>query len=456
MEQFVKRSASVLASDRFFFPPSLKTIPVDGQVIFLSPATGNWLVVESEDLPLLEKLVAGDTIGVVLASLGSGVLPRLKALLAQVAVRQFAFTNAPPVPKHDGSVKGAYFYLTNACNLHCSHCYMFSGKAEAQELSADEWIKVVDEFAGVGGTSITFSGGEVLAKKGWFRVLERAYQRGISSTILTNGTLWSSDQINAAAQYIAEVQISLDGPTESTNARTRGPEAFHKAITTAKLFAAAGVRTSVAMTPTLDTIDIFEEGFRAFFENEIAGSGINIRISHKLLPGRSVSALKDEEKVYYRKIAQKLADIIYPQSKIRAFSLEHPPNEIHMNCGFGGASISSTGDIYPCNRTGDVRSLGNVRYQALKDLFLLLAAAEQSTNVDEITPCKWCDLRYVCGGGCRIDDYYVQLPNNERESFRNAIVEKSSVKKDVCTEDYRQSLLKQMVGIKTYHYSIDE
>ncbi len=456
MEQFVKRSASVLASDRFFFPSSLKAIPVEGLMIFLSSSTGNWLVVEPEDLPLIEKLAAGDTVGAVLASFGSDVLPRLKALLAQIAARQFAFTDSPPVQKRDSSVKGAYFYLTNACNLHCSHCYMFSGKAEARELSADEWTKVVDDFVSVGGKSITFSGGEVLAKKGWFRVLERAYQRGVSSTVLTNGTLWSGDQIRAAAPYIAEVQISLDGPTENTNARTRGPEAFNKAITAAKLFAAAGVRTSIAMTPTLDTIDIFEEGFRDFFEKEIAGTGINVRISHKLLPGRGVSALEDSEKVHYRKIAQKLADIIYPHSKIRSFSLEHRPNEIHMNCGFGGASISSTGDIYPCNRIGDVRSLGNVRDQTLKDLFPLLAAAEQSTVVDEIAPCKWCDLRYVCGGGCRIDDYYVQMPNGERESFRNATVETSSVKKDVCTEDYRRSLLKQMAGIKAYQYGIDE
>lgn len=456
MEQFVKRSASVLASDRFFFPPSLKAIPIDGLVIFLSPTTGNWLVVEPEDLPLLEKLAAGDTVGALLASFGSDVMPRLKALLAQIAARQFALTNAPPEQKRDLSVKGAYFYLTNACNLSCSHCYMFSGKAEARELSADEWIKIVDEFASVGGTSITFSGGEVLAKKGWFRVLERAYQRGVSSTVLTNGTLWNGDQIRAAAQFIAEVQISLDGPTENTNALTRGHGAFHKAITTAKLFAAAGVRTSIAMTPTPDTIDIFEEGFRDFFANEIAGTGINVRISHKLLPGRSVNALVGKEKVHYRDIAQKLADIIYPHAKIRSFSLEHRPNEIHVNCGFGGASISSTGDIYPCNRIGDVRSLGNVREKALKDLLPLLAAAEQSTVVDEIAPCKWCDLRYVCGGGCRIDDYYVQLPNGERESFRDAVVETSSVKKDVCTEDYRRSLLKQMAGTTAYQYGIDE
>lgn len=457
MGQFIKRSASILASDRFFFPPSLTSILVDGRVVYLSPTTGNWLVVEPKDQPLLDRLVAGEKIGTLAASLGApDDLARLKRLLAQITARQFALTDRVPVPSRDLSVKGAYFYLTNACNLRCSHCYMYSGKAEARELSANEWIKVLDEFVAAGGTSITFSGGEVLAKRGWLRVLEHAHQAGVSATVLTNGTLWDADLVASAAPFIAEVQVSLDGPTEATNARTRGAGAFQKAIRTAQLFSAAGVRTSIAMTPTPETLDIFEQGFKEFFEEEIAGTGINVRISHKLLPGRTVSAPAGQEKIRYQETAQKLADRIYPSSRIRSFSLEHRPNELHLNCGYGGASISSTGDVYPCNRIGDVRSVGNVRNQDLKGLFPLLAQAEQATNVDEIAPCKWCDLRYICGGGCRIDDYYLQSSGSESVSFRDAAATHGSVRKDICPEEYRQSLLKLMVELTEYQLGLDE
>lgn len=457
MDQFIKRSASVSASDRFFFPPSLRAIDVEGRVVFLSPTTGNWLVVEHEDLPLLERLVSGETVGSLVASNQSpDELARLKVLLAKITARQFALTSGIPVPNRAPPVKGAYFYLTNACNLRCSHCYMFSGKAEACELSAVEWIELVDEFVAAGGTSITFSGGEVLAKKGWLEILKHAHRVGICATVLTNGTLWDADLVTAAAPYITEVQISLDGPTESTNAKTRGPGAFETAISTAKLFSAEGVRTSIAMTPTLETLEIFEQGFREFFEEEIASTGINVRISHKLLPGRTIHALSDQEKLLYQETAQRLADLIYPSSKIRSFSLEHRPNEVHMNCGFGGASISSTGDVYPCNRIEDVSPLGNVRNKSLKEIFPLLERAEQATNVDEITPCKCCDLRYVCGGGCRIDDYCVHSSSGRSQSFRDTVATPGSVRKDACTEEYRQSLLKQMVSVRNYHFRLDD
>lgn len=458
MDCFIKRSAYVSSSDRFFFPPSLKSIPVEGRVVYLSPTTGNWLVVEYDDLPLLDRLVTGEKIGTIVASLDAqkNDLVRLKRLLAQITARQFALTDRVPVPIRDISVKGAYFYLTNACNLRCSHCYMFSGKAEAQELSVNEWIRVIDEFIAVGGTNITFSGGEILAKKGWIRVLEHAHRSGVSTTVLTNGTLWNADLVTLATPYIAEVQVSLDGPTETTNARTRGFGAFQKAIRTAQLFSAAGVRTSIAMTPTPETLDIFEQGFKEFFEKEIAGTEIKVRISHKLLTGRNVSAPVGKEKSRYQEIAQKLADKIYPSSKIRSFTLEHHPNQIHTNCGYGGASISSTGNVYPCNRIGDVRSVGNVRKQHLKELFPLLSQAEQATNVDEIYPCKWCDLRYICGGGCRIDDYYLRSSGGESVSFRDVTPTHGSVRKDFCSEEYRQSILKLMVEMTEYQLSLDE
>jgi len=457
MNQFIKRSASVSASDRFFFPPSITSILVEGRMVYLSPTTGNWLVVEPEDQPLLDRLVAGEKIGTLAASLKApNDLARLKRLLAQITARQFALTDRVPVPSRELSAKGAYFYLTNACNLRCSHCYMFSGKAEARELSVHEWIKVLDAFVAAGGTSITFSGGEVLAKKGWLQILEHAHRAGVSATVLTNGTLWDAELVASAAPCIAEVQVSLDGPTEATNAHTRGVGAFQKAIRTAQLFSAAGVRTSIAMTPTPETLDIFEHGFKEFFEQEIAGKGINVRISHKLLPGRTVSAPVGQEKLHYQEIAQRLADQIYPSSRIRSFSLEHHPNELHFNCGYGGASISSTGDVYPCNRIGDVQSIGNIRKQDLKELLPLLAQAEQATNVDEITPCKWCDLRYICGGGCRIDDYYLQSPEGKPALFRDAVASKGTVKKDICPENYRESLLKLMVELTEYQFGSHE
>lgn len=454
MGLFTKRSASVSKDDRFFFPAVLKKIPVNEKIIILSPETANWLVVEEDDLALIDRLVAGERVGSIMSSVETTNSPtRLKALLAQITARNFASIKQAPLPQVDPSLKGAYIYLTNACNLSCSHCYMYSGKANADELSISEWLEVVGDFSDCGGMSITFSGGEVLAKRGWFRVVEYAYKKNISSTILTNGTLWSPESIASVAPYIAEVQVSLDGPSEEINAKTRGVGSYQKAINTAKGFAAAGARTSIAMTPTLETLHLFEEEFQSFFEEHIVGTGINIRISHKLLSGRDVNALTGENKESYEATARRLANIIYPSSQQRTFSLGHQPNQVHLNCGFGGASISSNGDVFPCNRTGDVCSVGNVRVNKLGELIPLLKKAEFATNVDSITPCKWCDLRYICGGGCRIDDYYIRGSDGEKLPFSKSGAAPNSVTKDSCSEDYRLSLLRQMAGLRDYQFA---
>lgn len=104
-------------------------------------------------------------------------------------------------------------------------------------------------------------------------------------------------------------------------------------------------------------------------------------------------------KKFYEETAHRLSELIYPKSKQRSFALEHKPNMLHQNCGFGGAAVSSTGDLYPCNRIGDVRPIENVKVDGFERILISLSESEKATDIDSILPCKYCDLRYVCGGG---------------------------------------------------------
>ena len=456
MSEFLKQTVSFSKKDKLFFHEILKNFDIDEKIIILSPLTANWLVIDRNHTAILDDLIQGKEIGIVAASAeATGNIHIFKKLITQIIAKNFASTTQAPQPLTDNSLKGAYFYLTNACNLSCSHCYMFSGKADSSELTIDEWIIAVNNFAESGGTNITFSGGEILAKRGWFQVVKQAHNRGIKSTLLTNGTMWDSKSISDVAPYVSEVQISLDGPTEEINAKTRGSGAYKIAIDTAKEFSAKGVRTSIAMTATLETIHLFESDFQIFFENQIVGTGINIKISHKLLSGRSVNALTGLNKKIYEEKASRLSEIIYPKSKQRSFALEHKPNILHKNCGFGGASISSTGDVYPCNRIDDVRSLGNIKTDNFEKLIALLNESSKMTDVDSILPCKHCDLRYVCGGGCRIDDYYLLDSKGANSAFNNAELEQNTVKKDFCPDSYKTGLLRQMMSLNDYKFIIE-
>jgi radical SAM protein with 4Fe4S-binding SPASM domain len=451
--KFVQHTKAVSSSSRLFFPEKIKYVSVEDKIVVLSPLTANWLVISEPEKQALDRLVAGDSLKVVSDWASKNLQPNsFNHLLAQIFAREFASSDAPPTPLVDQTVKnGAYFYLTNACNLSCTHCYMSSGSAEKNELTLAEWISLTNKFADAGGKSITFSGGEILAKRGWLSIIRRANANGLSVTLLTNGTMWSSKDIKDVGECISEVQISLDGPSEHINAMTRGIGNFSKAIETAKIFASSGVRTSIAMTPTRETMRLFEDELSDFFDQNIKGSGINIRISHKLLPDRSGDVLNQSEKQEYENITKKLAHKIYNNSVSRAFSIAHQPNVTQTNCGLGGLTVSSTGDVYPCNRISDVSSCGNIRNIDIIDLIRDLDKISEGAEVDRISPCKNCDLRYICGGGCRIDEFFLQGDSEERLTFRHLSPSLDRhIIKEFCPDTYKDAIIKRLIDVNYY------
>ena len=58
--------------------------------------------------------------------------------------------------------------FTYKCNLKCKHCYLDAGGNSNMELSTEEALKVVDQLADFGVTSLAFSGGEPLMRKDFF------------------------------------------------------------------------------------------------------------------------------------------------------------------------------------------------------------------------------------------------------------------------------------------------
>lgn len=451
---FSKRKKSINLSSIFFFPQELKETRFNGYYIIISPNTANWLTLTDSELTLFKLLRDGKSIEEVMSfSEKSKQKKSFNNLLTQIISRNFAQTERPPeaiLP----NILGAHFYLTNSCNLSCPHCYMDSGKKYADELTYSDWIKLTTEFSKCGGKNITFSGGEILLKKGWISILENAKENGISSTILTNGTIWNDQDIDKVSSLIDEVQISIDGPTNEINSSTRGTDSFYRAIETAKKFAQLGVVTSVAMTPTLDMIKKYKKDeFIDFFEKEIKKHGINLKISQKLLPDRSGSSLTKEDESYYFNTAKSFIDISYSNSSIRNFSLGHKPNELMNNCGLGGLTVSSNGDFYPCNRVSDLCSYGNIKNRSVKEILIELNEINKSTSVDNIEPCKYCDLRYICGGGCRLDDYIIS--NASGKDFKEIKIEDGVKLSNIqCTDLHKESILNKMVSLREYSYGI--
>jgi radical SAM protein with 4Fe4S-binding SPASM domain len=474
----VKREQRVVARDAvFFFPASIEYVPFDGVVLAISPATGNWLVLEEpNDVAWVDQLRAGLTVGKLLDGIADAAArQRAIRLVTQVTAREFAAADKPPALVVENPRDSMHVYLTNACNLKCSHCYMYSGKPLPNELSVDEWIGVLDEFRGAGGTAVTFSGGEVTTKRDWLRALLHARALGLKVTLLTNGTLWTQEDIEAAAPTLDEVQISIDGPSELSNALVRGKGNFDPSVRTALAFAAHGVRTSVAMTPTLDNLDSFGKEFESFAEDILARATgpLFLKIGEKLIVGRHGDALEGEPAHRYDTVTRGASDKIYPEAQVRNFAMGHAPNHGLRNCGFGGLALAADGGAFPCNRVSEVDGEGNVRSDGLRTVLDRVLRLQEETSVDHVEPCRTCEIRYVCGGGCRIEEFsfkgrihspasdgaLVQLGKRRADAMDERVPggggngPERAIHQVTCDKSRKDSLYRQMVASTRYLYS---
>ncbi|MBU0493455.1 MAG: SPASM domain-containing protein [Chloroflexi bacterium] len=98
-------------------------------------------------------------------------------------------------------------------------------------------------------------------------------------------------------------------------------------------------------------------------------------------------------------------------------------------CGYGrGVIVAASGDVHPCPVL--TRPIGNIRTTALADLAAQLDRIYAETSVDHMAECAGCDLRLICGGGCRV---------------RNRL-ERDDPWRPGCSEESRQALYRQLLA----------
>ena len=427
------------------FPEEIAYLHYAGRTMAVAVETANWMVLPSESSKdYLENLRSGKTVGEVMRQIeDGGEKQTFIRLLTAIVARQFAGMYEAPKPERVDGYKMLNIYLTNACNLRCPHCFMKAGKLLANELTADEWLRVLTEFKECGGMAVTLTGGEPTMHPGFRTIVETANGQGLQLTVLTNGILWTDELIDELSPCMAEVQISIDGVDDASNAKIRQAGTFETLVRNVTRFSRNGVRVSVATTFTNDNIDTAER--YAELVNRIGeetNKNVIFKLTKKILPGRK-SQYSEEENIAYEEKIRQVEELTDANAKYEAFMEGHTPNLVSTNCGFGGLSVAADGNVYFCNRVLEIVSQGNVREHPLNYFLELGERAHDETGIEHVEPCRRCSIRNVCGGGCRIDEY----------DFKGRTWEQGQTLRQVkcaCPNEY---LLKMMVESYEYKYS---
>jgi PqqA peptide cyclase len=103
--------------------------------------------------------------------------------------------------------------LTHRCPLQCPYCSNpVELEAASNELSTDEWLRVIDELAQIGVLQIHFSGGEPAVRKDLVQLVARATEVGLYSNLITSAVMLTRDKLAALADAgLCHVQISFQG-----------------------------------------------------------------------------------------------------------------------------------------------------------------------------------------------------------------------------------------------------
>lgn len=111
----------------------------------------------------------------------------------------------------------AHLEVTYKCNLFCGFCGFREGLAreKANELSTNEWVRIMDELKGMGVIYTTLVGAEPLIRKDIFEIITHIKKRGMRCLLLTNGILIDAEKAKRLVESgLDKITVSIDGPKE--------------------------------------------------------------------------------------------------------------------------------------------------------------------------------------------------------------------------------------------------
>ncbi|MEQ9482051.1 radical SAM protein [Coleofasciculus sp. F4-SAH-05] len=119
-----------------------------------------------------------------------------------------------------------HIHPTRRCNLQCLHCYSSSSPQEQEELDEGLLQQAIADASAEGYTVANISGGEPLVYKPLDKLLEKAHQCGMVTTVTSNGMLLDEKHLEKLRNRVDLLAISLDGVPEFHNRMRSLDQAF--------------------------------------------------------------------------------------------------------------------------------------------------------------------------------------------------------------------------------------
>jgi SynChlorMet cassette radical SAM/SPASM protein ScmE len=319
--------------------------------------------------------------------------------------------------------------ITGRCNLRCAYCSHFSGAGDRNtDLPTEEWINFFEELKACAVMDVILQGGEPFHRDDLRELLQSLVDNRMRFSILTNGTLISSD----LARYISQtnrcdgVQVSIDGSIPITHDAFRGKGNFFKAIEGIEHLKEENVPTTVRVTIHKKNVHELESvaklllediGLENFSTNAAGYMGlcrsnseqVQLSVEERSLAMRTLEQLTQKYNGRITATAGPLAEADLWSQMIDACN-NNQTEESNGGCltacngPFDTLAVRSDGVMVPCSQLNHIE-LGRINKDDLQSVWLnhpelRRLRTRHVISLESFDFCKGCEYMNHCTGNC--------------------------------------------------------
>jgi len=277
--------------------------------------------------------------------------------------------------------------LTSKCNLRCLHCYAEAGRAvRDNNLSTDDYKRIIKEASDLGWKSIQFTGGEATLYPDLIELLDYAKACGFEFIELyTNAFNLQERLLDFIVQNDIKVATSFysyNSKTHDSITQCRG--SFEQTSSNIQKMVKLKIPLRVAIIKLRHNQDDAEKTVEYLVGLGVKSESIHIDTVRPSGRGCSIEVAPDEKRDFCQAPHRHCVE-----RNEKGFV-------IPGTCWNGKVTVTPTGDVIPCVFARDL-VVGNVVKSSFKDILAGSKLKELwEITLDDVEVCKDCEYRYAC------------------------------------------------------------
>ncbi len=333
-----------------------------------------------------------------------------------------------------GRLADLYIFVTNDCNLRCTHCYVSSGDyIPPREMQADEILALVDSARDLGVRRFLIAGGEPFVMRDIFQIISHITAEN-DLVVLTNGMFFSDKMIERLRASLGRgrisFQISLDGPDAETHDRVRGTGTFAKTIPGIRRAVEHGFEVTISTAVNQHNLHsvaattrfIGSLGIKAhhILSMQEFGRAIDHKLELLVSPADLTTVMRD-----CRRVGDEIGVVIDNDASLRVRTKGKRGRKTDLcSCGWDTLAVFSDGQVYPCVWLAGAPGMacGSVLDQSLEEIWRHAPILQEirAASVQNKENCTSCHLKFICAGGSPCSSHFASLANQGRSDMRAA------------------------------------